>query len=47
MPPALVAHARKLADDHYARTGSPIGTDTLRTRLGVPASLADAIASRL
>ncbi|MFE5158118.1 DUF2637 domain-containing protein [Streptomyces sp. NPDC056697] len=47
LPPALVAHARKLADDHYTRTGSPIDTDTLRTRLGVPASLADAIASRL
>ncbi|CDR08200.1 DUF2637 domain-containing protein [Streptomyces iranensis] len=47
VPAALVNHARKLADDHHARTGSPIDTDTLRARLGVPAPLADAIASRL
>ncbi|WP_432252761.1 DUF2637 domain-containing protein [Streptomyces sp. HNM1019] len=47
VPAALITHARKLADDHHARTGSPIDTDTLRARLGVPASLADAIASRL
>ncbi|QTI89023.1 DUF2637 domain-containing protein [Streptomyces sp. AgN23] len=47
LPPALVAHARKLADDHHARTGSPIDPETLRARLGVPAPLADAIASRL
>ncbi|MFF5589324.1 DUF2637 domain-containing protein [Streptomyces hygroscopicus] len=47
VPAALVNHARKLADDHRARTGSPIDTDTLRARLGVPAPLADAIVSRL
>ncbi|WP_030836274.1 DUF2637 domain-containing protein [Streptomyces hygroscopicus] len=47
VPAALVNHARKLADDHHARTGSPIDTATLRARLGVPAPLADAIASRL
>ncbi|MFI8988696.1 DUF2637 domain-containing protein [Streptomyces antimycoticus] len=47
VPAALVTHARKLADDHHARTGSPIDTDTLRARLGVPAPLADAIASRI
>ncbi|MEU5268071.1 DUF2637 domain-containing protein [Streptomyces hygroscopicus] len=47
LPPALVTHARKLADDHHARTGSPIDPETLRARLGVPAPLADAIASRL
>ncbi|MDN3055747.1 DUF2637 domain-containing protein [Streptomyces sp. SRF1] len=47
VPAALVNHARKLADDHRSRTGSPIDTDTLRARLGVPAPLADAIASRL
>ncbi|WP_262706245.1 MULTISPECIES: DUF2637 domain-containing protein [Streptomyces] len=47
VPAALIAHARKLADDHHARTGSPIDPETLRARLGVPASLADAIASRL
>ncbi|MET7903029.1 DUF2637 domain-containing protein [Streptomyces sp. NPDC005355] len=47
VPPALITHARKLADEHHTRTGSPIDTDTLRARLGVPAPLADAIASHL
>ncbi|WP_413102490.1 DUF2637 domain-containing protein [Streptomyces sp. Inha503] len=47
VPAALVTHARKLADDHHARTGSPIDPETLRARLGVPAPLADAIVSRL
>ncbi|MGW7469184.1 DUF2637 domain-containing protein [Streptomyces xantholiticus] len=47
VPVALVDHARKVADDHHARTGSPIDTDTLRARLGVPAPMADAIAAQL
>ncbi|MFG2805447.1 DUF2637 domain-containing protein [Streptomyces massasporeus] len=47
VPAALVDHARKVADDHHARTGSPIDTDTLRARLGVPPQLADAIATQL
>ncbi|MDT9693334.1 DUF2637 domain-containing protein [Streptomyces sp. P9(2023)] len=47
VPPALVAHARKVADDHRARTGAPIDSDTLRARLGVPAVMADAIAAQL
>ncbi|WP_435600679.1 DUF2637 domain-containing protein [Streptomyces sp. C10-9-1] len=47
VPAALVDHARKVADDHRARTGSPIDTDTLRARLGVPAPMADAIAAHL
>ncbi|MFI8984933.1 DUF2637 domain-containing protein [Streptomyces antimycoticus] len=47
VPAALVTHARKLADEHHARTGSPIDPDTLRARLNVPAPLADAIAARL
>ncbi|WP_418957570.1 DUF2637 domain-containing protein [Streptomyces tritici] len=47
VPPALVAHARKVADDHRARTGSPIDNDTLRARLGVPPVMADAIAAQL
>jgi len=47
VPAALVDHARKVADDHHARTGSPIDADTLRTRLGVPPHLADAIAAQL
>lgn len=47
VPAALIEHARKVADAHRARTGSPIGPDTLRARLGVPAPLADQIAAQL
>ncbi|WP_405751181.1 DUF2637 domain-containing protein [Streptomyces sp. NBC_00012] len=47
VPPALIAHARKLADTHHATTGHAIDTDTLRARLGVPAPMADAIAAQL
>ncbi|MEV5463374.1 DUF2637 domain-containing protein [Streptomyces sp. NPDC002788] len=47
VPAALVDHARKVADDHHARTGTPIDADTLRARLGVPPQLADAIAAQL
>ncbi|TDU77686.1 DUF2637 domain-containing protein [Streptomyces sp. KS 21] len=46
-PPALVAHAQKIAADHRTRTGSDIDTDTLRARLGVPSPLAEAIAAQL
>ncbi|MFC9618307.1 DUF2637 domain-containing protein [Streptomyces sp. NPDC056938] len=47
VPAALVAHARKVASDHQTRTGTAIDTDTLRSRLGVPPQLADAIAAQL
>ncbi|XUZ23807.1 DUF2637 domain-containing protein [Streptomyces sp. RMIT01] len=47
VPPALLDHARKLADTHQATTGSRIDSATLRARLGVPAPLADAIAAQL
>lgn len=47
VPPALVALARKVADEHHARTGTPIDTSTLRARLGVPMPLAEAIAAQL
>ncbi|OII62725.1 SpdA protein [Streptomyces sp. CC53] len=47
VPPALITHARKLADAHRASTGRAIDTDTLRARLGVPAPMADAIAAQL
>ncbi|MER7839759.1 DUF2637 domain-containing protein [Streptomyces sp. NPDC096040] len=47
VPSALVDHARKVADDHRTRTGTPIDTDTLRARLGVPPQLAEAIAAQL
>lgn len=46
-PPALVAHAQKIAADHRTRTGSDIDTETLRARLGVPPSMAEAIAAQL
>ncbi|WP_225808904.1 DUF2637 domain-containing protein [Streptomyces spinosus] len=47
VPSALVAHARKVAAEHHARTGTPIDTPTLRARLGVPAPMAEAIAAHL
>ncbi|MGW2698128.1 DUF2637 domain-containing protein [Streptomyces sp. NPDC001296] len=47
VPAVLVEHARKVADEYRSRTGSPIDTDTLRSRLGVPPHLADAIAAQL
>lgn len=47
VPPALLDHARKLADTHQATTGSRIDSATLRSRLGVPAPLADAITAQL
>ncbi|WP_328550017.1 DUF2637 domain-containing protein [Streptomyces sp. NBC_00366] len=47
VPVALVDHARKVADDYQTRTGTPIDTDTLRARLGVPPQLAHAIATQL
>ncbi|MFC9202546.1 DUF2637 domain-containing protein [[Kitasatospora] papulosa] len=47
VPPALLDHARKVADTHHATTGARIDSDTLRARLGVPAPLADAINAQL
>nr|WSS62491.1 DUF2637 domain-containing protein [Streptomyces sp. NBC_01177] len=47
VPPALLDHARKVADTHHATTGARIDSATLRTRLGVPAPLADAINAQL
>lgn len=47
VPPALLDHARKIADTHRATTGTPIDRDTLRARLGVPPVLADAITAQL
>ncbi|EXU63159.1 SpdA protein [Streptomyces sp. PRh5] len=47
VPPALVEHARKIADTHHATTGAPIDTDTLRARLNVPAPMAEVIAAQL
>ncbi|WP_331452991.1 DUF2637 domain-containing protein [Streptomyces sp. SS162] len=47
VPPALVALAHKVADEHRARTGTPIDTSTLRARLGVPMPLAEALSAHL
>ncbi|MFD8021486.1 DUF2637 domain-containing protein [Streptomyces lavendulae] len=47
VPDALLDYARKVAADHETRTGGPIDPDTLRTRLGVPAPMAEAIALQL
>ncbi|WP_369367019.1 DUF2637 domain-containing protein [Streptomyces sp. CG4] len=47
VPAVLLDHARKVADEYRTRTGSPIDPDTLRSRLGVPPHLADAIAAHL
>ncbi|WP_439811671.1 DUF2637 domain-containing protein [Streptomyces sp. P9-2] len=47
IPPALVALARKVADEHRTRTGTAIDTLTLRARLGVPMPLAEAITAHL
>ena len=47
VPPALVDHARKLADAHRTSTGHPIDADTLRDRLGLPGPMADQLATHL
>ncbi|MFC8063117.1 DUF2637 domain-containing protein [Streptomyces sp. NPDC057293] len=47
VPPALVDHARKVANEHRTRTGTDIDTATLRARLGVPEDLAGAIVAQL
>ncbi|MDH6702081.1 DUF2637 domain-containing protein [Streptomyces griseoviridis] len=47
VPSALVEHAREVAAEHHARTGAPIDTPTLRARLGVPAPMAEAIATHI
>ncbi|MEV6091066.1 DUF2637 domain-containing protein [Streptomyces cellulosae] len=47
VPPALITLARKVADEHRTRTGTPIDTSTLRARLGVPLPLAEALSTHL
>ncbi|MFC7914576.1 DUF2637 domain-containing protein [Streptomyces sp. NPDC057386] len=47
VPAALLEHARKLADNHRASTGSPMPADVLSARLGLPAPMVDAIAAHL
>ncbi|MFJ5633892.1 DUF2637 domain-containing protein [Streptomyces goshikiensis] len=43
VPPALLDHARKIADAHRAQTGNAMDAATLRSRLGVSEALADSI----
>ncbi|MBB6345504.1 hypothetical protein FHU36_002013 [Nonomuraea muscovyensis] len=38
--PALVDYARRIADEHHTRHGTPITRDALRTRLGISSQLA-------
>ncbi|MFD0114254.1 DUF2637 domain-containing protein [Streptomyces sp. NBC_01280] len=47
VPPALLDHARKLADNHRATTGTPLPVASLRTQLGLPAPVVDSIAAHL
>ncbi|QKV69906.1 peptidase C14 [Streptomyces harbinensis] len=47
VPPALVAHAQRIADTHKANTGLPMDAETLRVQLNLPAAMADSIAAQL
>ncbi|MDX3266135.1 SpdA protein, partial [Streptomyces sp. MI02-2A] len=47
VPPALLDHARSIADAHRNTTGEPITADVLTARLGLPASTCQAIAAQL
>ncbi|MDX3264615.1 DUF2637 domain-containing protein [Streptomyces sp. MI02-2A] len=47
VPPALLDHARSIANTHRNATGEPITADALTARLGLPASTCQAIATQL
>ncbi|MGW4344856.1 DUF2637 domain-containing protein [Streptomyces sp. NPDC004690] len=47
VPPALLDHARSIADAHRRSTGEPITADALTARLGLPAPTCEAIAAQL
>ncbi|MFJ2575212.1 DUF2637 domain-containing protein [Kitasatospora aureofaciens] len=47
VPAPLLGAARRIADDHHARTGNVITPAELRARLGVPPRLADAVHAHL
>ncbi|MFJ2568302.1 DUF2637 domain-containing protein [Streptomyces sp. NPDC087568] len=47
VPPALLDHARSIADAHRNTTGQPITADALTARLGLPAPTCHAIAAQL
>ncbi|MEU5599454.1 DUF2637 domain-containing protein [Streptomyces sp. NPDC020298] len=47
VPPALLEHARSIADAHHTSTGERITADALTARLGLPAPTCQAIAAQL
>ncbi|MGW0283663.1 DUF2637 domain-containing protein [Streptomyces sp. NPDC003236] len=47
VPPALLDHARAIADAHRNSTGEQITADTLTARLGLPTPTCQAIAAQL
>ncbi|MEU9388607.1 DUF2637 domain-containing protein [Streptomyces sp. NPDC048324] len=47
VPPALLDHARSIADAHRNSTGEQITADALTSRLGLPAPTCQAIAAQL
>ncbi|WP_225077059.1 DUF2637 domain-containing protein [Streptomyces sp. CoT10] len=47
VPPALLDHARSIADAHRNTTGQPITADALTARLGLPTPTCQAIATQL
>ncbi|MFE6551127.1 DUF2637 domain-containing protein [Streptomyces sp. NPDC057746] len=47
VPPALLDHARSVADAHRSTTGEPITADALTARLGLPTLTCQAIAAQL
>ncbi|MCF3118424.1 DUF2637 domain-containing protein [Streptomyces arenae] len=47
VPPALLDHARQLAERHRTTTGSTLPVADLRAQLGLPAPVVDSIAAQL
>ncbi|MFD9465858.1 DUF2637 domain-containing protein [Streptomyces sp. NPDC060027] len=47
LPPALVDRAQALARELHSSTGEPADPDTVRARLGLPASMTSAVAAHL
>ncbi|MGC4980361.1 DUF2637 domain-containing protein [Streptomyces sp. DT193] len=47
LPPVLVDRAQALARELHSRTGEPADPDTIRARLGLPASMTPAVAAHL
>ncbi|MFF8959126.1 hypothetical protein [Streptomyces sp. NPDC014894] len=47
LPPALVERVQSLAAEYRASTGRAADADTVRTRLGLPASMTPSVAAHL